>query len=115
MLTFTVNLSSPFRRTKVNREFVRTIGIFVLGLMTTGAVIFSGLKDFLADFQGPVGVGPLAGKTVLAVVAWLVSWGVMHSMWKDRDYDLPLAFKIGVALGILGAILTFPPVFEAFE
>ncbi len=91
------------------------IGIFVLGLMTTGAVIFSGLKDFLADFQGPVGVGPLAGKTVLAVVAWLVSWGVMHSMWKDRDYDLPLAFKIGVALGILGAILTFPPVFEAFE
>ena len=91
------------------------IGIAVLGLMTTGAVIFSGLKGFLADFQGSAGVGPLAGKTTMAFIFWLGSWGILHGIWKDRDFDLKLAFKIGAILGVIGALLTFPPIFEAFE
>ena len=37
------------------------IGIFVLGLLTTLAVPWTDLKDFLADFQLGQGVGPLAG------------------------------------------------------
>lgn len=90
-------------------------GVFFLGFFTWGAVIWSGLKDFLADFQGPVGVGPLAGKTIMAVILWLVCWGVLAMVLKGRDFDLRKAFRIGLILGILGAILMFPPVFEAFE
>ncbi len=91
------------------------VGIFVLGFLTTLAVISSGVKDFLADFQGSRGVGPLAGKTTLAMVAWLASWGGLHLKWRGKDIDLRWAFKLGVILGILGAIGTFPPFFEAFE
>ena len=91
------------------------IGVFMLGIFTTGAVIFEGLKDFLTDFQGSRGVGALAGKSTMAFVFWLGSWGILHRRWKDRDFDLKLAFKIGAILGIIGALLTFPPIFEAFE
>ncbi|HSM02006.1 MAG TPA: hypothetical protein VK960_06160 [Acidimicrobiia bacterium] len=90
-------------------------GIFMLGFFTTGAVIWSGLKDFLADFQGSRGVGPLAGKTTLGTLLWLVAWAVLAYIWKDKDVELPKAFRIGLILGIIGAILMFPPVFEAFE
>jgi hypothetical protein len=91
------------------------VGIFVLGLLTTFAVFWTGLKDFLADFQGSRGVGPLAGKTTLAVAIWLVSWVVLHLAWRNKDVDLRRMFYIGMALGLLGALGTFPPFFEAFE
>ena len=90
------------------------IGIFMLGLLTTLAVPWADLKDFLADFQAGRGVGPLAGKTVLAVVVWAVSWGILHFRWRDKDVDLKKMFSIGVFLGILGALGTFPPFFERF-
>jgi hypothetical protein len=90
------------------------IGIFMLGLLTTLAVPWADLKDFLADFQAGRGVGPLAGKTVLAVVVWAVSWGILHFRWRDKDVDLKKMFSIGVFLGILGAVGTFPPFFERF-
>ncbi len=90
------------------------IGIFMLGLLTTLAVPWADLKDFLADFQAGRGVGPLAGKTVLAVVVWALSWGVLHFRWRDKDVDLKKMFSIGAFLGILGAVGTFPPFFERF-
>ncbi len=90
------------------------IGIFMLGLLTTLAVPWTDLKDFLADFQAGRGVGPLAGKTVLAVVVWALSWGVLHFRWRDKDVDLKKMFSIGAFLGILGAVGTFPPFFERF-
>ncbi|MEE9184283.1 MAG: hypothetical protein V3U39_07360 [Acidimicrobiia bacterium] len=90
------------------------IGIFMLGLLTTLAVPWADLKDFLADFQAGRGVGPLAGKTVLAVVVWAVSWGILHFRWRDKDVDLKKMFSIGAFLGILGAVGTFPPFFERF-
>jgi hypothetical protein len=90
------------------------VGIFMLGLLTTLAVPWTDLKNFLADFQAGRGVGPLAGKTVLAVVVWAVSWGILHFRWRDKDVDLKKMFRIGVFLGILGALGTFPPFFERF-
>ncbi len=90
------------------------IGIFMLGLLTTLAVPWADLKDFLADFQAGRGVGPLADKTVLAVVVWAVSWGIVHFRWRDKNVDLKKMFSIGVFLGILGALGTFPPFFERF-
>lgn len=90
-------------------------GVFLLGFFTTGAVIWEGLKSFLTDFQGSRGVGSLAGKTTLSVLLWLVIWGALAFLWKGKDVDIKVAFRIGLVLGILGAILMFPPVFEAFE
>ncbi|MFQ5855035.1 MAG: hypothetical protein ACE5LU_05245 [Anaerolineae bacterium] len=88
------------------------IGSFVLGLFTTLAAASEGVKG-LVNWYGPA--GPLSGKSGLAVIAWLVSWAVLHIWWKDRDVNFDRIFTITVVLIGLGLLLTFPPVFEAFE
>ena len=87
------------------------VGAFVLGLMTTGAEAIPGLREAL-NLTNPV--GPLSGKTVVAVVAWLISWAILHFVWKDRDFNINTAFMIALLLSGLGVLLTFPLVFEAF-
>lgn len=89
-------------------------GIFVLGFLTTINEMSEGMHTFLATFEFGQGVGPLAGKTTLAVVAWLIAWGVLGAMWRDKDVDLGRMFTIGLSLGVAGAVLTFPPVFTLF-
>lgn len=91
------------------------IGIFMLGFFTTGAVISAGLKDFLAWWQWGQGVGPLAGKSTVAVLIWLASWAVLFFVWRDKDVDLKKMFYIANGLGILGALMVFPPFFELFH
>lgn len=89
-------------------------GIFVLGLLTTLNEMSEGIHSFLAWFEWGQGVGPLAGKTTLAVAAWAVSWAALHAAWRRKDVDLRRMFMIGVVLGVVGALLTFPPIFTAF-
>ncbi len=87
------------------------IGAFAVGLMTTLAEAVSAISNALR-FYAPV--GPLSGKTTVAVVIWLVSWGVLAAVFKDKDVDfgkVSLAALILLLLGILG---TFPPFFELF-
>jgi len=88
------------------------IGTFFVGLMTTGAVLSEGLNNFL-NWWNPA--GPLTGKTGVGILAWLVSWFLLNTLWKDKDYDLNKAFNITLALIVIGLLLTFPPIFEAFE
>lgn len=88
------------------------IGSLFLGIFTTGAVLSSGLKEAL-NLYGPT--GPLSGKTTFAVVIWLISWWYLNSRWGGKDYDLDKAFRTLLILLSIGLILTFPPVFEAFE
>ena len=91
------------------------LGIFTLGLLTTLAVINGSVKSFLEWFQFDQGVGALAGKSTVAVVVFFIAWLVLYLLWRDKDVDLKKSFYIGLGLGILGAIGTFPPFFELFE
>lgn len=88
------------------------IGAFAIGLLTTGAVISEGLKATL-NWWNPA--GPLTGKTGLGVIVWLISWYILNRIWHTEDRSLQQAFTITLILIGLGLILTFPPVFEAFE
>ena len=88
------------------------IGTFVIGLLTTSAVIFEGLRNAL-NWWNPA--GPLTGKTGVGVIAWLISWALLNTVWKGKEYDLRKALIITLIFVALGVILTFPPVFEAFE
>ena len=90
------------------------IGIFVLGLLTTLNEAWAALHDFLGKFEAGRGVGPLAGKTIIAVAAWAVSWAVLGTAWRGKDVDIRRMFTIGLILGIIGGVLTFPTFFEMF-
>ncbi len=88
------------------------IGGLMIGILTTGSTISDGLKSAL-NFWPPA--GSLTGKTIIALIVWLISWAALNTSWMDEDYDLRKAFLITLVLLALGLILTFPPVFEAFD
>ncbi len=83
----------------------------VLGLATTLAEVFGGFGDWLA-FSGRVGM--LSGETVIAIVAYFVSWAGLGLFWRRSDppfAPVAVATVLLLAVGLLG---TFPPFFRLF-
>ncbi|MBI5310152.1 MAG: hypothetical protein HZB14_03840 [Actinobacteria bacterium] len=87
------------------------IGSLALGIFVVLAEASTSMHDFL-EFSKDV--GPLAGKTILAVIVYLVSWGILHVMLKARDVAWkPAMWATGVMVA-LGLLFTFPPFFQMF-
>jgi hypothetical protein len=86
-------------------------GAFVLGLVTTLNEASMGFSDFLAFDED---VGPLSGKTVIAVAAYGVSLVGLGLLWRGREIALRPVLVTAVVLLLLGLLGTFPPFFEAF-
>ncbi|MFI2368092.1 hypothetical protein [Streptomyces sp. NPDC018833] len=87
------------------------VGAAVLGLLTTLAEASTGVSDGLNWNNA---VGPLSGKTTLAVVVWLLAWGVLHTVLRDKPYETVRALVLGLVLIALGILGTFPPFFQLF-
>ena len=90
------------------------IGIFVTGLFTVLSEASVPIHDWLESVDFGRGVGPLAGKTILGTLSFFASWIVLGMAWRTKDLDLRRWFWIAVALGVVGAALMLPPVFQAF-
>jgi hypothetical protein len=88
------------------------IGMLVLGIMTTVGEASEGFSDFLKFSDR---VGPLSGKTDLAVTAFLVSWGGLHMALRDREMDWKPAITALIVLFAIALVLVFPPFFQLFE
>jgi hypothetical protein len=88
-------------------------GVFALalGVLTTLAEASVDIKDFL-NFYDPV--GPLSGKTIGAVVIWVVAWAVLHMVYRDRQVDFRKAVTTSLVLIALGIVGTFPIFFQLF-
>ena len=84
-------------------------GSFVLGLMICLAEGSKAIAGIL-NFYGPV--GPLSGKTIVAVVVWLVAWGVLASKWKDQSADFGKIYNLTLILVGLGLLGSFPLFFD---
>lgn len=85
------------------------IGAFAVGLM----VILNESGIFGAPtFYGPA--GGVSGRTTIAAVIWLVSWAVLHGLWRDREVGGERVTAIAAVLILLGLVATFPPVWALF-
>lgn len=91
------------------------IGSAVLGVFTTLAQAHAGfraLMDIDKNLGLKIGVGPLSGKTVYTVAAWLIAWAITAYVMRGKSYD-PRPFFIAtfvlIGIGLLG---TFPAFFE---
>jgi hypothetical protein len=84
------------------------IGSLVLGIAIVLAEANAGIKSFL-NWVSPV--GPLSGKTGVAVLAFVLTWVALHYAFQRRAISLTSAFIITVVLLVLGLLLSFPPVF----
>jgi hypothetical protein len=89
-------------------------GILVLGVLTVLAEASEAIHDWIESFDFDRGVGPLAGKTILAAGAFFVTWLVLGIAMRGRQVALARWFWFALLLGVIGAVLLFPPVFTAF-
>ena len=108
----TVEVSAAERA--VGAAFIASgVGATVLGLMIvlTEMKAGAGLKAFLT-WSAPV--GPLSGKTGVAVIAFIVSWVGLHFAFKRRAVSLTTSFIIAVVLLALGLLMSYPPIFDLF-
>src|ERR687898_2312712 len=87
------------------------IGAFVLGLLTTLNEASTGVHDFL-EFDEDV--GPLSGKTIIAVIAYAASWAVLHGLWRRQNPALRPILIATAGLVAPGGLGTLPTFFQAF-
>jgi len=87
------------------------IGSLVLAILVVWAEASESFKDSLAYSDR---VGPLSGKTIWAVVAFIVSWAGLHAVLRRREVNLRAVWLITLALLALGLLGTFSPFFELF-
>lgn len=87
------------------------IGSATIGLMTVLAEASAGMKDAL-NWWNPA--GPLTGKTGAGVIAFLVSWLILHSVFRRKDVNFARVTTIALILLGLGLLGTFPPFFALF-
>ena len=82
-------------------------GVLVLGFLTTLAEASSAAKDWLTFKKA---VGPLSGKTLVSVGAWLISWIVLAVGLRGKEISQRTVYwltGVMVALGLLGTLPTF--------
>lgn len=87
------------------------IGALVLGILTTLAEANEGVKSWL---EWSTSVGPLAGKTIIAVIAFVVAWVVLGIGLRSRNLKPSTVFTWTAVLVAAGLLLTFPTFFQAF-
>jgi hypothetical protein len=87
------------------------VGALALGAFTTLAEASTSVKNWL---QWSDQVGPLSGKTIMAVVVWLVSWVGLHLWLRGKTYETRRALNIALVLIALGVLGTFPTFFQLF-
>jgi hypothetical protein len=85
------------------------IGCFFLGLMTSLSESSKVIEGILT-FSNPVGA--LSGKTIVAIVFWLVSWAILAGKWKDQSVDFGKIYNVTLILVALGVLGTFPLFFD---
>ncbi len=87
------------------------IGSVALGLTVIGAEGNANIRSALTFTPA---VGPLSGKTIVTVIAFVVSWIILHYVLRERNMRLGTSFALTLVLLAIGLLLTFPPVFLLF-
>ena len=87
------------------------IGSLVLAILVVVAEASESFKESLAYSER---VGPLSGKTIWAVVAFLASWVVLAVVLRRRELSLAKVTIVAGILLALGFVGTFAPFFELF-
>jgi hypothetical protein len=89
-----------------------SIGVFLLGVLAVAGDALPTLARALT-FWKPT--GPLSGVTDIAVIGWLISWGVLARLWMRRNLPLRWINLAAALLFTVGLLLTFPPFMDFLQ
>ena len=87
------------------------IGSAVLGFVTTGSEASESFAQSL-NWMNPV--GPLSGKVITTIIAFFISWLVLHFLRRGKEVAFGRIATVALVLLGIGLLLTFPPFFELF-
>jgi hypothetical protein len=85
------------------------IGCLVFGIITDFSEASKAIEGILSFSAG---VGALSGKSIVAIVIWLVSWAILASKWKDQSVNFGKIYHVTLILIVLGIVATFPLFFD---
>jgi len=83
------------------------IGSFALAVLALAADKSAPIKSLL-DFYRPTGA--LSGVTTVAILVWLLAWGILEWRWCRKTVALGAIALAAFVLLVLSFLLTFPPV-----
>ena len=87
------------------------IGSLVLGILVIISEASESFADSLAYSER---VGPLSGKTIWAVAAFVGSWAILGVLLRSREVDLRKVTIVAAILIALAFLGTFEPFFHLF-
>lgn len=83
------------------------IGCAVFGVLTFLSEAFAAVEAWMLLTKD---VGPLSGKTIYAVVAWLAVWGLLGLRWRGKEVNFNRVAIVSLWLLAVSLLGTFPPV-----
>jgi hypothetical protein len=85
---------------------IGSLVLAVLALVGDKSVSIKGTLSFYKP------TGPLSGVTTVAIVAWLLTWGILEWRWRKRAVAMNRINAVSLALLVLSILLTFPPIVD---
>ncbi len=86
----------------------------VLVVLSEASADFGSFLAFDKNYGLGSGVGALSGKAILGSLALVISWVVLHFMWRGKEVNFNRVFMVALIFVAAGFLLTFPPVFDIF-
>jgi glucan phosphoethanolaminetransferase (alkaline phosphatase superfamily) len=87
------------------------IGSFALAVIAIASDRIAGFRALMTLYTP---TGSLSGVTTMALVLWLIVWGLLHLRWRKRDVNLPLVSAAAIVLLVVAFFLMFPPIADLF-
>ena len=85
------------------------IGSFALAVLAFAGDKSAAVKSSLV-FYKPTGV--LSGVTTIAILIWLLTWGVFEWRWHNKTVAVGRVITVALVLLGLSLLLTFPPIVD---
>ena len=87
------------------------IGAFALAVLACASDKLAAFKNGLVFYKP---TGPLSGVTTVAIVVWLLVWGLLEGRWGKRTVAIGPITLFSLALLAFSILLTFPPIADLF-
>jgi hypothetical protein len=104
---------TPLEETLGDAENGAAIAAFLaagIGAFAVGLVVILNEAGLFAAPALYAPAGGVTGRTALGTAIWLVAWGGLHALWKDRAIDSRAIVTLGWMLIALGIFFTLPPI-----
>lgn len=87
------------------------IGCLAMGIVTTLSEASKPAADMLNLYKP---AGPLSGKSLVAIIVWLVAWVVLHGAAKRKRINTGRWITLSLVCVVCGLVSTFPLFFDMF-